>query len=141
SGDAIMTIPTISISELAKQRIRDYTRAIAKELGVKGPFNIQFLLVDDDVMVIECNLRASRSLPFVSKATGVNLIKLAAPVILGGRFLEVSEDVPEPKRFAVKAPQFSFMQIEGAEPMLGVEMHSTGEVACFGDTLPEAMSK
>jgi carbamoyl-phosphate synthase large subunit len=141
SGDAIMTIPTISISELAKQRIRDYTRAIAKELGVKGPFNIQFLAVDDDVMVIECNLRASRSLPFVSKATGVNLIKLAAPVILGGRLLDVGGDVPEPKRFAVKAPQFSFMQIEGAEPILGVEMHSTGEVACFGDTLPEAMSK
>jgi carbamoyl-phosphate synthase large subunit len=140
SGDAIMTIPTISISELAKQRIRDYTRKIAKELGVKGPFNIQFLAVGDDVMVIECNLRASRSLPFVSKATGVNLIRLAAPVILGGR-LEVSGDVPEPKRFAVKTPQFSFMQIEGAEPILGVEMHSTGEVACFGDTLPEAMSK
>ena len=70
SGDAIMTIPTVSISEAAKAKIREYTRAIAKELGVKGPFNIQYLCVKDDVEVIECNLRASRSLPFVSKATG-----------------------------------------------------------------------
>ncbi len=140
SGDAIMTIPTVSVSDLARERIREYTRAIAKELEVKGPFNIQFLVVGDEVQVIECNLRASRSLPFVSKATGVNLIKLAAPVMLG-RKLTMKNDVKQPTRFAVKAPQFSFMQIEGAEPILGVEMHSTGEVACFGDTLAEAMSK
>jgi carbamoyl-phosphate synthase large subunit len=140
SGDAIMTIPTISISEAAKQKIRDYTKAIAKELNVKGPFNIQFLVVGEEVLVIECNLRASRSLPFVSKAIGVNLIKMAAPVVLGGK-LERSTDIEEPSRFAVKVPQFSFMQIEGAEPVVGVEMRSTGEVACFGDTLQEAMSK
>jgi carbamoyl-phosphate synthase large subunit len=140
SGDAIMTIPTVSISEVAKSKIRDYTRAIAKELVVKGPFNIQYLCVKDDVEVIECNLRASRSLPFVSKATGANLIKLAASVILGGK-LEGMGDVPEPKQFAVKAPQFSFMQMEGADPTVGVEMRSTGEVACFGDTLAEAMSR
>jgi carbamoyl-phosphate synthase large subunit len=140
SGDAIMTIPTVSISEAAKTKIRDYTRAIAKELGVKGPFNIQFLCVKDDVEVIECNLRASRSLPFVSKATGANLIKLAATVILGGK-LQGMSDVSEPKQFAVKAPQFSFMQMEGAEPTIGVEMRSTGEVACFGNTLAEAMSR
>jgi len=140
SGDAIMTIPTVSISEAAKSKIRDYTRAIAKELEVRGPFNIQYLCVKDDVEVIECNLRASRSLPFVSKATGANLIKLAASVILGGK-LEGMGDVPEPKQFAVKAPQFSFMQMEGAEPTVGVEMRSTGEVACFGDTLAEAMSR
>ncbi|HVC26906.1 MAG TPA: carbamoyl-phosphate synthase large subunit, partial [Nitrososphaerales archaeon] len=140
SGDAIMTIPTVSVSEAAKTKIREYTRAIARELGVKGPFNIQYLCVKDDVEVIECNLRASRSLPFVSKATGTNLIKLAATVILGGK-LEGMGDVPEPKQFAVKAPQFSFMQMEGAEPTVGVEMRSTGEVACFGDTLAEAMSR
>lgn len=140
SGDAIMTIPTISIGHLAKERIRLHTRAIAAELSVKGPFNIQFLVVGDDVMVIECNLRASRSLPFVSKATGVNLIKLVAPAIMGGK-LQRMGDVEEPSRFAVKAPQFSFMQMEGAEPLVGVEMRSTGEVACFGDTLPEAMGK
>lgn len=140
SGDAIMTIPTISISQLARQRIRQYTRAIAGELSVNGPFNIQFLVVGDDVMVIECNLRASRSLPFVCKATGVNLIKLVAPAIMGGK-LQRMGDVEEPSRFAVKVPQFSFMQMEGAEPLVGVEMRSTGEVACFGDRLPEAMSK
>jgi carbamoyl-phosphate synthase large subunit len=140
SGDAIMTIPTVTISEAAKTKIREYTRAIARELGVKGPFNIQFLCVKDDVEVIECNLRASRSLPFVSKATGANLIKLAASVILGGNLAGMS-DVPEPEQFAVKAPQFSFMQIEGAEPTIGVEMRSTGEVACFGNTLAEAMSR
>ena len=140
SGDAIMTIPTVSISEAAKRKIRDYTRAIAKELGVKGPFNIQYLCLKDEVEVIECNLRASRSLPFVSKATGANLIKLAASVILGGT-LQGMGDVPEPKQFAVKAPQFSFMQMEGAEPTVGVEMRSTGEVACFGNTLAEAMSR
>jgi carbamoyl-phosphate synthase large subunit len=140
SGDAIMTIPTISITPLAKERIRQYSRAIARELGVKGPFNVQFLVIKDDVQVIECNLRASRSLPFVCKATGVNLIEMVAPAILGGK-LAPTGDIPEPKRFAVKAPQFSFMQIEGAEPVVGVEMRSTGEVACFGDTLAEAMSR
>ena len=128
------------MSEAAKAKIREYTRAIAKELGVKGPFNIQYLCVKDGVQVIECNLRASRSLPYVSKATGANLIKLAATVILGGT-LGGMGDVPEPKQFAVKAPQFSFMQIEGAEPTVGVEMRSTGEVACFGKTLAEAMSR
>jgi carbamoyl-phosphate synthase large subunit len=140
SGDAIMTIPTVSISEAAKEKIRSYSRAIAEELIVKGPFNIQYLVVRDDVQVIECNLRASRSLPFVSKATGTNLVKLAASVILGGK-LDGMGDVPEPRQFAVKAPQFSFMQMEGAEPTVGVEMRSTGEVACFGNTLPEAMSR
>ena len=140
SGDAIMTIPTVSISEVAKGKIRENTRAIAKELNVKGPFNIQFLCVKDDIEVIECNLRASRSLPFVCKATGVNLVRLAAAVILGGN-LEGMKDIPEPGNFVVKAPQFSFMQMEGAEPTIGVEMRSTGEVACFGATLAEAMSR
>ncbi len=79
-------------------------------------------------------------MPFVSKATGMNLIELVAPVLLGGKLTGL-RDAPEPKGFAVKAPQFSFMQMEGAEPTVGVEMRSTGEVACFGDTLPEAMSR
>jgi len=140
SGDAIMTIPTVTIGEAAKQKLRDYSRAIARELGAKGPFNIQYLVIGDDVQVIECNLRASRSMPFVSKATGMNLIELAAPVLLGGKLTGL-RDAPEPKGFAVKAPQFSFMQMEGAEPTVGVEMRSTGEVACFGDTLPEAMAR
>ena len=140
SGDAIMTIPTVTISENAKERMREYTRAIARELGAKGPLNIQYLVIGDEVQVIECNLRASRSMPFVSKTTGVNLIELVAPVLLGGK-LTGMKDVTEPKNFAVKAPQFSFMQMEGAEPTVGVEMRSTGEVAAFGNTLPEAMSR
>jgi carbamoyl-phosphate synthase large subunit len=140
SGDAIMTIPTITVSEVAKQKLRDYSRAIARELNARGPFNIQYLVIGDEVQVIECNLRASRSMPFVSKTTGMNLIELVAPVLLGGKLTGL-KDAPEPKGFAVKAPQFSFMQMAGAEPTVGVEMRSTGEVACFGDTLPEAMSR
>ncbi|HLQ06975.1 MAG TPA: ATP-grasp domain-containing protein, partial [Nitrososphaerales archaeon] len=140
SGDAIMSIPTISVTKGAKSKIRTYTKSIARELKAKGPLNIQFLVKGASVFVIECNLRASRSLPFVCKATGVNLIDVVAPVMRGGK-LKRTDDVEEPKRFAVKAPQFSFLQMEGADPRLGVEMRSTGEVACFGDTFAEALSQ
>jgi len=140
SGDAIMTIPTISITKAAKEKIRTYTRSIARELKARGPLNIQFIVKGMSVFVIECNLRASRSLPFVCKATGVNLIELVAPVVMGGK-LAGNADVEEPRHFVVKAPQFSFLQMDGADPKLGVEMRSTGEVACFGDTFPEALSK
>jgi carbamoyl-phosphate synthase large subunit len=140
SGDAIMSIPTFSISRAAKEKIRTYSKSIARELKAKGPFNMQFLVRGASVYVIECNLRASRSLPFVCKATGVNLIDIVAPVMNGGS-LKRTADVDEPKRYAVKVPQFSFLQIEGAEPKLGVEMRSTGEVACFGNTFPEALSE
>ncbi len=140
SGDAIMSIPTVSVTNSAKQKIRAYTKGIARELKAKGPLNIQFLVRGASVYVIECNLRASRSLPYVCKATGVNLISIVAPVMTGGS-LKTTTDVVEPKRFAVKAPQFSFLQMDGADPKLGVEMRSTGEVACFGDTFPEALSK
>ena len=140
SGDAIMSIPATSITNAAKEKIRAYTKSIARELKARGPLNVQFLVKGRSVYVIECNLRASRSLPFVCKATGVNLIDIVAPAVLGGR-LKRTTDVETPKRFAVKAPQFSFLQIDGADPKLGVEMRSTGEVACFGDTFPEALSK
>ena len=140
SGDAIMSIPTVSVNRAAKEKIRAYTRGIARELKAKGPLNIQFLVRGASVYVIECNLRASRSLPYVCKATGVNLIDVVAPVMNGGK-LKRTTDVEEPKRFAVKAPQFSFLQMDGADPKLGVEMRSTGEVACFGDTFPEALSQ
>jgi carbamoyl-phosphate synthase large subunit len=139
SGDAIMSIPALSIDKGAKSKIRTYTRSIARELKARGPFNIQFLVRGVSVYVIECNLRASRSLPFVCKATGVNLLDVVAPAIMGGS-LKRTADVEEPKRFAVKVPQFSFMQMDGADPRLGVEMRSTGEVACFGDTFPEALA-
>ncbi|QQG49504.1 MAG: carbamoyl-phosphate synthase (glutamine-hydrolyzing) large subunit [archaeon] len=140
SGDAIMSIPTVSIGRAAKEKIRTYTRSIARELKAMGPLNIQFLVRGMSVYVIECNLRASRSLPFVSKATGVNLIDLVAPVMVGGK-LKRKADVEEPKLYAVKAPQFSFLQMDGADPRLGVEMRSTGEVACFGSTFAEALSQ
>ncbi|MDE1853808.1 MAG: carbamoyl-phosphate synthase (glutamine-hydrolyzing) large subunit [Thaumarchaeota archaeon] len=140
SGDAIMSIPTVSISKAAKEKIRVYTRSIARELKAKGPLNIQYLVRGASVYVIECNLRASRSLPYVCKATGVNLIDVVAPVMNGGTLARTT-DVEEPKRFAVKAPQFSFLQMDGADTKLGVEMRSTGEVACFGDTFPEALSQ
>jgi carbamoyl-phosphate synthase large subunit len=140
SGDAIMSIPTISINRAAKEKIRTYARSIARELKARGPLNIQFLVRGASVYVIECNLRASRSLPFVCKATGVNLIDVVAPVMLGGS-LKRNTDVEEPTRFAVKVPQFSFLQMDGADPKLGVEMRSTGEVACFGDTFAAALSE
>ncbi len=140
SGDAIMSIPTVSITKAAKEKIRAYTRGISRELKARGPLNIQFLVRGASVFVIECNLRASRSLPYVCKATGVNLIDMVAPVMNGGS-LKRTTDIDEPKRFAVKAPQFSFLQMDGADPKLGVEMRSTGEVACFGDTFAEALSQ
>ena len=140
SGDAIMSIPATSITNAAQEKIRAYTKGIARELKARGPLNVQFLVKGRSVYVIECNLRASRSLPFVCKATGVNLIDIVAPAVLGGK-LKRRTDVEAPKRFAVKAPQFSFLQIDGADPKLGVEMRSTGEVACFGDSFPEALSK
>ncbi|HZW84916.1 MAG TPA: ATP-grasp domain-containing protein, partial [Nitrososphaerales archaeon] len=140
SGDAIVSIPTISVTKAAKEKIRTYTRSIARELKARGPLNIQYLVRGASVFVIECNLRASRSLPFVCKATGVNLIDIVAPAILGGE-LKRKTDVEEPKRFAVKAPQFSFLQMDGADTKLGVEMRSTGEVACFGDTFAEALAQ
>jgi len=135
SGDATMSIPTVTINENIKNKIRDYTRRIARKLCIKGPFNIQYLVKDEDVYVIECNLRASRSLPFVSKATGKNLIEIATDAILG-KEIENGELVV--KRYGVKSPQFSFMRLEDADPITGVEMVSTGEVACFGRTLEEA---
>ncbi len=138
SGDATMSIPTLTISEQIKDKIRDNTRRIARRLKVRGPFNVQFLCKNGEVYVIECNLRSSRSMPFVSKSVGVNLMDLAAGVFLGGK---VPDGEAKPSRFGVKSPQFSFMRLEGADPVTSVDMVSTGEVACFGDTFDEAFLK
>jgi len=138
SGDATMSIPSMSISEKVKEKIKNYTRKIARSLSIKGPFNIQYLIKDGKVLVIECNLRSSRSMPFVSKTIGVNLMEIAADAILGKNIK--SQDII-PKKFCVKVPQFSFMRLEGADPVTGVEMVSTGEVACFGDTFEDAFIK
>ena len=138
SGDATMSLPAMTIDEITKEKIRRVTRKIARALHIKGPFNIQYLVKNRDVYVIECNLRSSRSMPFVSKAIGKNLMDIAASAMLGER-IEDGEAVPE--RFGVKCPQFSFMRMEGADPVTGVEMVSTGEVACFGHSFEEALLK
>ncbi|NLF89224.1 carbamoyl-phosphate synthase (glutamine-hydrolyzing) large subunit [Candidatus Bathyarchaeota archaeon] len=138
SGDATMSLPAMTIDEITKEKIRRITRKIAQDLCIKGPFNIQYLVKDRDVFVIECNLRASRSMPFVSKAIGRNLMEIAASAMVGETIEDGEAAV---KRFGVKYPQFSFMRLEGADPVTGVEMVSTGEVACFGRNFEEALLK
>src|SRR2546427_1428753 len=135
SGDATMSIPTLTIGEATRQRIIRYSDMIAQTLLIKGPFNIQFLVKNGDVQVIECNLRASRSMPFVSKMIGTNLMDLAAIAIMGGT---IKPGEGKSTGFGVKAPQFSFTRLDNADPITGVEMVSTGEVACFGDTFQDA---
>jgi len=138
SGDATMSIPAMTIDEITKEKMRKTTRKIARGLRIQGPFNIQYLIKNRDVYVIECNLRASRSMPFVSKAIDNNLMDMSARAMLGEK-IEDGEAVAE--RFGVKCPQFSFMRLEGADPITGVEMVSTGEVACFGRSFEEALLK
>ena len=142
SGDAMMCIPPWRLSRNIMDTITDYSNKIARALNVIGPFNIQFLVKDEEVLVIEANIRASRSMPFVSKYIGVNLIDLAARAMLNKPLPYINEDLwLKTSGFAIKVPQFSFMQLEGADIVLGVEMHSTGEVACFGTSFYDALSK
>lgn len=141
SGDAIMCIPPQRLPAQAQQKAIEYATRIARSLKIKGPFNIQFLYKDGVIYVIECNLRASRSMPFVSKATGVNLISLAASAMLNAKIPTLPRGDHSMEQVCVKAPQFSFMQLDGADPHVGVEMRSTGEVACFGSTFYEALIK
>jgi carbamoyl-phosphate synthase large subunit len=141
SGDATMSIPPISISEKVKDKINDYTRRIALALRILGPFNVQYLVKNNDVFVIECNLRSSRSMPYVSKVRGINLMKLAAEVIMGNKIPERLLNLPYGDFVVVKSPMFSFMRLDNADPILGVEMNSTGEVACVGEDLPDALMK
>jgi carbamoyl-phosphate synthase large subunit len=141
SGDAIMSIPPRSLEPSEEALILDYASKIARALQIKGPFNIQFLVKDGRVYVIECNLRASRSMPFVSKLTGVNLMNIAAKAIIGEGIEESYHNYRKIQQVGVKVPQFSFMQLTGADPNLGVEMQSTGEVACFGKNFNDAFMK
>ena len=142
SGDAVMCIPPWRLNRKTVDTIMDYTVKIGKSLHVKGPLNIQYLVKDDEVYVIEANVRASRSMPFVSKFFGINLIDLSAKSILGIKLPDIDNDHWLKKSgFGIKVPQFSFMQLEGADILLGVEMQSTGEVACFGNTFYDALSK
>lgn len=142
SGDATMGIPTQTIPKSVLKTIEDYTYRIVKALQIKGPYNIQFLVKDGVTYVIECNLRASRSMPYVSKTRGVNLIELATLAMLGKKFRDVGiTELPSITHVGVKVPQFSFMRLSGADPVLGVEMLSTGEVACLGENFADAFSK
>ncbi|QBD76767.1 carbamoyl-phosphate synthase (glutamine-hydrolyzing) large subunit [Ktedonosporobacter rubrisoli] len=139
SGDASIVLPPHSISAQVQQEIVGIGRKIAAALNITGPVNIQFLVRDGEVYVIETNLRASRTFPFISKVTGVNFMDLFVAALFEEQIAEV-EIAPAPF-VAVKAPQFSFSRLTDADPVLGVEMASTGEVACFGEDLAEAYLK
>jgi carbamoyl-phosphate synthase large subunit len=142
SGDATMSIPPHTLPLEVQKKIEDATQKIVKALKIKGPYNIQYLVKEGEVYVIECNLRASRSMPFVSKTRGINLIELATLAMLGKKFEELKTcGLPPTDHFGVKVPQFSFMRLSGADPVLGVEMLSTGEVACLGENFADAFSK
>lgn len=141
SGDATMVFPAQKIYFETARRIKRISRQIAKELNISGPFNIQFLARDNDIKVIECNLRASRSMPFVSKVLKTNLIELATKVMLGVPAEKPSKTLFELDYVGVKAPQFSFSRLAKADPVLGVDMSSTGEVGCIGEGFYEAILK
>jgi carbamoyl-phosphate synthase large subunit len=141
SGDATMTIPPQALKVEVQKKIEDCTQRIVKALRILGPFNIQYLVKDDVVNVIECNLRASRSMPFVSKCRGVNLIEQATLAMLGKKITIQLSPMTVAPHVGVKVPQFSFMRLSGADPVLGVEMLSTGEVACLGENFSDAFSK
>jgi len=142
SGDAMMCIPPWRLNNKTIETITEYTTKIATIFNVKGPFNLQFLVHDNHVYVIELNIRASRSMPFVSKLVKINLISLAARAILNKPLPEVPKNKWQKiQNYGIKVPQFSFMQLEGADIALGVEMQSTGEAACFGSSFYDALSK
>ena len=140
SGDATVVLPPQRTYLETIRRAKSIARSIIRELKITGPFNIQFLAKENHLQVIECNVRASRSFPFVSKVTGYNFIDIAVRAILGedveGEYRTVELDT-----VAVKSPQFSYSRIKGADPRTSVEMASTGEVACFGDSYSEALIK
>ncbi|MFB3113398.1 MAG: carbamoyl-phosphate synthase large subunit, partial [Nitrosopumilaceae archaeon] len=142
SGDAMMCIPPWRLNNKIIETITDYTNKIATSFNVKGPFNLQFLVKDGHVYVIELNIRASRSMPFVSKLVKTNLISLASNAIVGKSLPHIPHDQwKKIHNYGIKVPQFSFMQLEGADIVLGVEMQSTGEAACFGNSFYDALSK
>lgn len=141
SGDATLVFPAQRMYLETTRQIRAVARKIAKRLNINGPFNIQFIAKNNAIQVIECNLRASRSFPFVSKVIKTNFIDLATRIIMHAPFHAPDKSVFDLNHVGVKAPQFSFTRLEGADPTLGVEMASTGEVGCIGDDFHEAFLK
>lgn len=142
SGDAIMCIPPWRQDRKTLETIKEYSSKIGEALNIIGPYNIQYLVKNEEVYVIEANVRASRSMPFVSKFIEANLIGLSAKAMTGKDLPDSARDLwLKTAAFGIKVPQFSFMQLEGADIVLGVEMHSTGEVACFGNGFYDSLSK
>jgi len=139
SGDATMVFPAQNIYFSTVRQIKKMARKIAKELNISGPFNIQFLAKNREVKVIECNLRASRSFPFVSKILKRNFIETATKIMLDAPYTKADRSEFDIDHIGVKASQFSFARLQNADPVLGVDMSSTGEVGCLGDDLNEAM--
>ena len=141
SGDATIMFPPQKVYVETIRRIKKISHRIAEELQISGPFNIQFLAKDNDIKVIECNLRASRSLPFVSKVLKTNFIDYATRIMLGEKVEKPNKSLFDIDYIGVKAPQFSFSRLSKADPVLGVDMASTGEVGCIGDDYYEAILK
>ncbi len=141
SGDATIQFPAQRLYIETVRRIKKVARKIAKELQISGPFNIQFLAKDNSIRVIECNLRASRSFPFVSKVLKINFIELATQVMLGIDVEKPNKNDFDLDYVGIKASQFSFSRLQKADPVLGVDMASTGEVGCLGDNFYDAMLK
>lgn len=141
SGDATIQFPAQRLYVETVRRVKKVARKIAKELNITGPFNMQFLAKDNSIRVIECNLRASRSFPFVSKILKINLIELATQVMLGIDVEKPNKNDFDVDYVGIKASQFSFSRLQKADPVLGVDMASTGEVGCIGDNFHDAMLK
>ena len=141
SGDATIQFPPQKLYVETVRRVKRVGRQIAKELHINGPFNIQFMARDNDILVIECNLRASRSFPFVSKVLKINLIELATRVMLGLPVEKPSKNLFDLDYVGIKASQFSFNRLQKADPVLGVDMSSTGEVGCIGNDTSCALLK
>jgi carbamoyl-phosphate synthase large subunit len=139
SGDATLVFPAQKIYFETARRIKKISRRIAKELNISGPFNIQYLAKNNEVKVIECNLRASRSFPFASKVLKRNLIETATRIMLGAPYSRPDKSAFDIDWIGVKASQFSFSRLHKADPVLGVDMSSTGEVGCIGDDFHEAL--
>ena len=141
SGDATIQFPPQKLYVETARRIKKISKKIAKELNISGPFNIQFLARENDIKVIECNLRASRSFPFVSKVLKVNLIEMATRIMLGLPVEKPAKSIFDLDYVGIKASQFSFNRLQKADPVLGVDMASTGEVGCLGEDARSALLK
>ena len=141
SGDATIVFPAQKLYVETIRRIKKIARSISKELNISGPFNMQFLAKDNDIKVIECNLRASRSFPFVSKVLKYNFIDMATRIMLDAKVVSLNKSVFDLDYVGVKASQFSFARLLKADPVLGVDMASTGEVGCIGENYYEAILK